>query len=134
MVTALRTWQAVAPTNPWGLIWSDIDLRPATPRATPCSSKADRAEWVALQARAKVSHPAGRPYTLHEARHTTATLLMELGIDESVRTAIMGHSSITVTRGYQHASQVAAAAAMAAMADKLRLDQIEQPRHLTAVS
>lgn len=133
MVTALTAWKAIAPTNPWGLIWSDIDTRAATPKPAPRSGRADRAEWLALQARAGVAHPAGRPYTLHEARHTTATLLMELGIDESVRTAIMGHSSITVTRGYQHASQAAASAAMAAMAEKLRLDQLEQPRRLTAV-
>lgn len=42
------------------------------------------------------------PVPLHSARHTTATLLYELGVAEQTRIKILGHSSATVTAGYTH--------------------------------
>jgi integrase len=42
------------------------------------------------------------PVPLHSARHTTATLLFELGVDQATRQAILGHSSATTTAGYTH--------------------------------
>jgi mRNA-degrading endonuclease toxin of MazEF toxin-antitoxin module len=74
-----------------------------------------------LQDAAEVRHPEGRHYMLHEARHTTATLLLEAGVSEAVIIAIMGHSSIAVTRGYQHVSQTLARKAMDDVAAKLGL-------------
>jgi len=48
---------------------------------------------------------AGVPVVpLHAARHTTATLLYELGVPEQTRVAILGHSSATTTAGYTHVS------------------------------
>ena len=41
---------------------------------------------------------------LHAARHTTATLLLEQGVDAEVIKQILGHSQIVTTRGYQHVS------------------------------
>ncbi|KRQ72622.1 hypothetical protein AOT83_04435 [Mycobacteroides sp. H001] len=42
---------------------------------------------------------------LYAARHTAATLLMELKVPEDVRMAIMGQSSVVAHRGYVHVDQ-----------------------------
>lgn len=94
MATALDHWQP-ASTSPHGLVWPDAD-------GGPRDENADRAEFHELQRLAGVAHPSGRPYTVHEARHATATMLLSLGADEATRTAIMGHSSIASTRAYEH--------------------------------
>ncbi|MCG7285340.1 site-specific integrase [Cellulomonas sp. ACRRI] len=63
----------------------------------PVDPRDDSAAWHAALKR------AGLPdVPLHSARHTTATLLHELGIPEHTRVQIMGHSSATTTAGYTH--------------------------------
>lgn len=114
VVDALRHWREVAPVSPHGLVWPGVKGRPA--RATD-----DRDEWKALQGAAGVGHPNGRYFELHEARDTTATLLLELGVDESVRIAIMGHSSIAVTRGYEFVNTSESRKALEGVAERLRL-------------
>ena len=61
--------------------------------------------------------PAGTPKTptTHFARHTTATVLMELGVDAKVIGEILGHVYERTTRGYQHVSSAAARAALEAL-------------------
>ncbi len=81
----------------------------------------DLADWHALQERAGVRHPSGRYYHTHEARHTTATLLMALGVDTQVIIAIMGHASILSTRQYQHADLALMRAALDGVAERLQL-------------
>lgn len=39
----------------------------------------------------------GHEYVPHSARHTTATILNRLGLDDVTRTAIMGHSRVSTT-------------------------------------
>lgn len=95
MTSALRAWRAIAPASPHGLVWP-------RPDGQPLASQADQLRWRALQDRAEVRHPSGRYWLGHEIRHTTATLLMNLGVDETVRMAILGHASIETTRHYQH--------------------------------
>ena len=96
---ALVEWRELAPENPQGLVWpGSANKRGVWPR-DPAS---DREEWYATQRELGIEHPAGREYKVHEIRHTTATLLMKLNVPESVRIAIMGHSKITTTRGYEH--------------------------------
>lgn len=114
MVGSLTTWQRAAPASPHGLVWP-------RPDGSPRSAAADRAEWCALQERAGVQHSTGRPYLIHEIRHTTATLLLELGVDPAIIAAIMGHSKIVATRGYQHVSQALARSALDGMAERLGL-------------
>ena len=97
LVAARASWTP----NPWGLVWAGVDRRG---EHTPRRFRDDLDEWEALQHRAGVSHPAGRPYHLHEARNTTATLLLEEGVDEAVITQILGHSSIVTSRGYMTVS------------------------------
>lgn len=114
IASALRDWREIAPASPYDLVWPRPDGKP---RIGPD----DLAAFKEIQDRAGVSHPNGRHYVVHEIRHTTATMLMSLGVDESVRTAILGHASIEVTRGYQHASQDLARAALEGAARKLGL-------------
>jgi integrase len=118
-VNALRAWREVAPPGPTGLVWPGRTVKGHT---WPRNPAADRAEWHAIQSAAGIAHPTGRPYHVHEIRHGTATLLMELGVPESVRIAIMGHSSMAVTHGYEHVDVSQARAALEQAAARLQLD------------
>jgi integrase len=86
--------------NPHGLVWHREDGR-------PCEPKDDLAAWYVALDRAKVPH-----VELHAARHTTATLLMEGGVDTKVIASILGHSDVVTTRGYQHVDTQLARAAL----------------------
>lgn len=86
-----------------GLVWSRPDGRPIDP-------KDDAAAWDQLL------HDLGLPdVTLHAARHTTATLLLEQGVDAKVIQDILGHTTVTVTRGYQHTDDALARQALNAL-------------------
>lgn len=114
MREALADWREITPINDHDLVWPTADGRPA-------NDKADRDEWYAMQCTAELGHPGGRYYYPHEARHTTATQLLEAGVDPHQITAIMGHSSILTTRGYQHPGERPALAAMQAVAGALEM-------------
>lgn len=115
MKTALQDWLEVAPPNKWGLVWPNAKGRPA-------NLGDDEEEWYALQGAAMTpGHPAGRYYYLHEARHLTATQLMELGVDEHVITALLGHSSIVISQGYMHVNGPARRQALEGVAARLQL-------------
>ena len=98
MAAALVDWRTRAPQSPHGLVWPAAKGKSQT-------STADREAWYALQDASGVRHPSGRHYLLHEGRHTTATLLLQAGVDPAIIQAILGHSSILTTRGYQHVRQ-----------------------------
>lgn len=122
MRSALVTWRehqdAAGAPNPHGLVWP-------TAAGGPASSKADDEEWYALQTTVGQGHPGaggvGRFFTVHEARHTTATLLLEAGVDPAVITAILGHSTIVTSRGYMHVNTAPLADAMSRVAARLAL-------------
>lgn len=86
----LRRYTETRSPGDQGLIFTREDGHPIDPRD-------DSAAWHEALALAGVPD-----VPLHSARHTTATLLLELGVPEPVRVAIMGHSSATVTAGYTH--------------------------------
>lgn len=115
MTAALTAWRDECPPSEHGLVW---------PRAAggPWSSGDDRAAWHGLQRAAGVGRPDGDPYTVHEARHSCATLLMALGVPAPVQLAIMGHSAITTTMGYQHADLAQARAALEGVASLLQIE------------
>lgn len=115
MDAALLRWQACAPQSPYGLVWSRAD-------GSPISAKADLAAWKKLQADLGISKPDGKPYILHEARHTTATILLELGVNPEVVKTIMGHSDIITTANYQHVSHDLAMAALEGVAERMGLE------------
>jgi integrase len=79
--------------NQWDLVWVSEQFR-------PISSRDDSDAWHDALAAADVPD-----VPLHAARHTTASLLMEAGVDAHVIASIMGHSNILTTRGYQHVNR-----------------------------
>lgn len=132
MESALLAWREVAPPSPHRLVWPAAD-------GGPRDDKDDSAAWYDLQDAAQVARTddgparpgvelderggplAGRRYALHEARHSTATLLMEANVPETVITAILGHSSMVSSRAYLHASQDMAHKALDGIAGRLGL-------------
>jgi integrase len=118
MVEALRQWREVWPENEHGLIYPEVTSRGLI---RPKDSKADAAEWLQLQRLAGVAHPKGRFYTVHEARHTTATALLDGGVDPKTVESILGHSSVLTSRGYQHVSQRLAREALGGVAGRLEI-------------
>lgn len=114
MATSMRDWWETGTESRHGLVWPRVTGAPQNP-------KADRDAWESLQAACAVSHPNGRPYYLHEARHATATILRNLGVPESVRIAIMGHSDIKTTQGYESEDLAESFKAMSGVAGLLGL-------------
>lgn len=94
-----------------GLVWTRPDGRPIDP------SHDNKAWHAALVA-------AGLPGTidLHSARHTTASLLLDLDVDPYVIQQILGHANIVTTRGYQHVSLTLARKALDQLGDLLKID------------
>lgn len=90
---ALAGVRQASPETIGGLVW-------VRPNGWPIDKAADAAEFRALQAAAGIVHPSGRPFVGHEMRNTTATLLLELGVDPVTITAIMGHSNWATSVGY----------------------------------
>lgn len=115
MTSALEAWRRIAPPSPHDLVWPALDGRPA-------DEAQDLDEWKALQGTAHVSHPAGRYYVRHEARHTTATLLLEAGVDPEVIKQIIGHSTIVSTQAYLHAPERMTLEALSKVAQRLELE------------
>lgn len=117
MREALSTWRELCPPSKSGLVWPDPDGLPRVDRD-------DRDAWVQLQDAAQVAHTEGedgRRFTLYEARHTTATLLREAGVDDQTIIAIMGHASILSTRAYLHTDRTKVRAALEQVAHRLQL-------------
>jgi len=103
--------------NPHGLIWRNLD-------GSPLTAKQDNQLWRRILFEAEIiseeqiKAPKDRKVgtldipTTHWARHTTATVLMELGVDARIIGEIIGHVSDKITRRYQHVSTDAARDAM----------------------
>jgi integrase len=104
MEAALRAWIEVMPEAPHGMLFHH-------PVGDP--PKIDDAEWYALQDAAGVRHPTGRRYTIHEGRHTAASLMLEAGVPMTVIVALLGHSSYASTQAYLHVRTDALADALA---------------------
>lgn len=74
----------------------------------PIDPSQDNKAWHAMLERVELPS-----VPLHAARHTTASLLLEIGVDPEVIKAILGHSSIVATRAYMHTSRTLTSDAMA---------------------
>lgn len=91
----------------YDLVWTDLKGHPLKPAE-------DRAAWHAALEAAEI------PRTdQHSARHTTATLLLAMGVPEHVIMSILGHSQAITTRGYAHADLTMQKAAVAELGSKL---------------
>jgi site-specific recombinase XerD len=77
--------------------WHDQDLVFTEPDGRRIDPRHDFAHWKALLAAADV-----RDARLHDGRHTSATLLLEQGVDVRVVMELLGHSDLRVTQRYTH--------------------------------
>jgi len=73
----------------WDLVWCEPDGRPIDPHD-------DWDEWKSLLAEAGITKDA----RLHDARHTSGTLLGEQHVDPHVIQRILGHAQVSTTRIY----------------------------------
>lgn len=89
MVPVLAELRAAVP-NPHGLVFHHDDGR-------PFSQDLDQKQWRALLVASGLSH-----VSQHSVRHSTATLLLEYGVDPHITMSVIGHADIAVTRQYQH--------------------------------
>ena len=79
--------------NPHNLVWT-------MPGGKPIPSEYDLGFWSAAVERAGLPH-----VPLHSARHTTATLLLEAGVDVHIISQILGHSAALTTHRYSHVNK-----------------------------
>ncbi|MFB9489266.1 tyrosine-type recombinase/integrase [Nonomuraea dietziae] len=91
--------------------WQDWDLVWCMPDGSPIDAGDDWDEWKAILKEAEIDKDA----RVHDARHTAATLLLELGVDLRVVQAILGHSQLTTTKRYTHITESLATEAAARM-------------------
>lgn len=63
----------------------------------PIDQETDQRQWRKLLAAAGIEH---RPQ--HTIRHSTATVLLAAGVDAHIIHSVIGHSTVTMTRAYQH--------------------------------
>ncbi len=78
-------------------LWVEGDWVFASENGEPLNPNTDYHEWKALLTRAGV-----REARLHDARHTAATMLLALGVNDRAAADIMGWSSTTMSGRYQH--------------------------------
>lgn len=124
MHAALVDWRGACPSTGIGLVWPGLPSRQSRGHARPRVDADDRAAWVDLQDLARVARvdgTIGRRYALYEARHTTATLLREAGVDDATITAIMGHATILSTKAYLHTDRAKTRRALEDVATRLQL-------------
>lgn len=117
MAASLQTWRDVAPNSPHDLVWPRADGRAR-------SDKADREAFRDLQDEAQVAcvdGTLGRRYDLYECRHSTATLLRELGADDETIQAILGHATILSSKAYLHTDDRRTREALSSVAAALGL-------------
>jgi len=90
LVEILRRLQDDGTPNPHGLVFHHPDGR-------PIDQERDQKAWKELLIAANVPHAPQ-----HTVRHSTATLLLEAGVDAHVVQSVIGHTDIATTRGYMH--------------------------------
>lgn len=61
-------------------------------------------DWCKIQKELGICKSDNGFFTLHELRHSCATLMLYLGVSIDVAAKILGHSSVAMTEHYQHLS------------------------------
>lgn len=129
MSAQLTELRARGIASPYGLVWP----RPSDP-ALPQRAAFDREAFRGLQIDAGVKkgektvtdadgNQRAEPefYVVHEARHTTASLLTAGGVDPVIITAILGHTKLATSERYKHVDLTATRSALLEMAHQLGL-------------
>ena len=81
-------------------LWNEGDWIFASPTGAPINPSTDTSHWKLLLARAGI-----RDGRLHDARHTAATVLLLLGVDQRSIMSVMGWSNSAMTLRYAHMVQ-----------------------------
>lgn len=81
--------------GPHNLVWHHRDGR-------PISHKDDHKLWQDLLVRAGIRESVGPTIDQHRTRNTTLTVLLDAGVDPHVIDSTVGHSDVSMTRGYQY--------------------------------
>ncbi len=107
-----RQWEAerTAYSVDHGLVWPRPDGRPQ-------DAGDDGRAWRAVLEACGIE-----PRQQHAARHTTATLLQAMGVPESVRMSIMGHSQAATQRQYAHIDVSLQREALDALGQRLAIE------------
>lgn len=94
----LEEWRSIAPSNPWGLVFTRENDNPnnPVPPVLPLDPDYVTREWRHVAD--SLGHGKVR---LHDLRHTTVDLLYAAGVPEDVTALIVGHSAVTMTRKYR---------------------------------
>ena len=92
---ALLALRDAGQSNVGGLVFARADGTPLTPAD-------DTGAWRQLCVDAGIVAELDKAPDQHVGRHTTATLLLEAGVPESTRMAILGHTTVTAHREYAH--------------------------------
>ena len=90
MVEVLRGLRNCDGFNPHGLVFHHDS-------GSPFTQDQDQKAWRSLLKSAGVPHAPQ-----HSVRHSTATLLLEAGVDAHVVQSVIGHSTVAMTRSYMH--------------------------------
>ncbi len=85
-----------------GDLWRDEGWVFTDETGAPLNHRTDQKHWKDLLVAAGV-----REARLHDARHTSTTVLLELGVPERTAMGIMGWSNPSITRRYQHVTATA---------------------------
>jgi integrase len=80
-----------------GSVWSESGYVFTGPTGKPLDPSGDSRAWKVLLTEAGL-----RSARLHDARHTAATMLLVLGVNQRSVMGIMGWSSVNMTQRYQH--------------------------------
>ena len=98
LAAILSVYKETAAPNPWDLVWTwPTGGERKQPPVVPISDSRDRSAWSDALSRAGLEQ-----INVRAMRDTTATLLMEAGVDARIIQEILGHTSVLTTRGYQH--------------------------------
>lgn len=111
----LEQWRTIAPTNPYGLVFTRRDSRGQVIPIDP--DWASRA-WREVMAEMGWGDKSTR---VHDLRHTTVDLLYAANVPEDVISRIVGHSTMMMTRSYQSRDLARLEAGMKALSSSLGL-------------
>lgn len=83
-----------------GSEWHDEGWMFTQPNGKPIDPRRDLAEWKSILDDARV-----RDARLHGARHTAATVLLLLGVNDRVVMELMGWSTVAMKQRYMHVTE-----------------------------
>jgi integrase len=109
-VLAVQWEQTKGEPNPHNLVWHEPDGRAIT-------IVADSRNWAKAVERAGLPH-----FKLHSARHTTATLLKDMGVDQQIIMHLLGHTTEKTTAIYAAITDSVGREAIDKLGDLLQLN------------